>query len=205
MNHYETVGVSPVASDDEIKKAYKKRAGKLHPDKQGGCTEDFQKLNHAYSVISDPERKALYDLTGDDTKPKNYKSEAGISLGQIFLRIISSDRKGNIVDMVMTEIVNSVTQAQENRDKVIGHVERFEKLLGRVVSVSEDNVCDNILESQVITLKKQLKAFDEFINIGGLMLDMLDDYSDSDPYVPKPDQNNYSTYPTYPTLKGSYR
>lgn len=59
-DHYNTLGVSRDASPEEIKKAYRKLAIKHHPDR-GGDEEEFKKINEAYSVLSDPERKHAYD------------------------------------------------------------------------------------------------------------------------------------------------
>lgn len=61
MDHYETLGVAKTASPDEIKSAYRKLASKHHPDR-GGDTATFQKIQAAYDTLSDPEKKANYDM-----------------------------------------------------------------------------------------------------------------------------------------------
>ena len=58
--HYNTLGVSKTASQDDIKKAYRKLASKHHPDK-GGDTATFQTIQTAYETLSDPQRRAEYD------------------------------------------------------------------------------------------------------------------------------------------------
>ncbi|XP_027334189.1 dnaJ protein homolog 2-like isoform X1 [Abrus precatorius] len=63
--YYEVLGVSKTASEDEIKKAYRKAAMKNHPDK-GGDPEKFKELGQAYEVLSDPKKKELYDQFGED-------------------------------------------------------------------------------------------------------------------------------------------
>jgi DnaJ family protein A protein 2 len=60
---YARLGVSRGASQDEIKRGYRKEALKHHPDR-GGDTAAFQKIEEANSVLSNPERKAMYDATG---------------------------------------------------------------------------------------------------------------------------------------------
>ena len=61
---YEILGVSKNASDDEIKKAYRKLAHKYHPDKIGGDAEKFKEINAAYQVLSDKSKRAQYDQYG---------------------------------------------------------------------------------------------------------------------------------------------
>jgi curved DNA-binding protein len=60
MDHYQTLGVDKTASQDDIKKAYRKLATKHHPDK-GGDTATFQSIAQAYDTLSDPAKKAQYD------------------------------------------------------------------------------------------------------------------------------------------------
>lgn len=69
---YEILGISKDASESEIKKAYRKAAMKYHPDKFSGASEEerkqaeekFKEINDAYQVLSEPEKKKLYDAYG---------------------------------------------------------------------------------------------------------------------------------------------
>lgn len=60
-NYYDILGVSKEASEDEIKRAYRKLALKTHPDKNGGDDTMFKKINVAYETLSDPDKRREYD------------------------------------------------------------------------------------------------------------------------------------------------
>jgi len=64
---YDTLGVSSDASEDEIKKAYRRLARKYHPDinKEKGAEDKFKEINAAYEILSDTQKRAQYDKFGD--------------------------------------------------------------------------------------------------------------------------------------------
>ena len=66
-DYYSLLGVPRDASDEDIKKAYRKLAMKYHPDvaTEEGSADMFKKIGEAYEVLSDPQKKQIYDLGGD--------------------------------------------------------------------------------------------------------------------------------------------
>ena len=66
-NYYEVLGVSRDASAEEIKRAYRRKARQLHPDVAGpGHEEEFKEVATAYEVLSDADKRQMYDLGGED-------------------------------------------------------------------------------------------------------------------------------------------
>jgi DnaJ-class molecular chaperone len=65
VNHYDTLGVPKDADSETIKRAYKKKAQKAHPDR-GGTQDEFRAVAKAYGILSSPERRRRYDQTGED-------------------------------------------------------------------------------------------------------------------------------------------
>lgn len=78
-DYYKTLGISKGASDDEIKKAYRKLALKYHPDKNksADAEEKFKEIAEAYEVLSDAKKREVYDKFGE----KGLKGGAGTAAG----------------------------------------------------------------------------------------------------------------------------
>ncbi|UZP43999.1 hypothetical protein NXS19_011811 [Fusarium pseudograminearum] len=66
--YYDTLGVAPTATEQELKKAYKVGALKYHPDKNAhnpDAEEKFKEVSHAYEILSDPQKRQVYDQYGE--------------------------------------------------------------------------------------------------------------------------------------------
>ncbi|CAJ0825437.1 8146_t:CDS:2 [Entrophospora sp. SA101] len=62
---YQTLGVRKTATEEEIKKAYRKLALRYHPDKNPNAPEHFKSISHAYEILSDPKKRSVYDKYGE--------------------------------------------------------------------------------------------------------------------------------------------
>ena len=83
-DYYEVLGIAKGASEDEIKKAYRKQAKKYHPDLHPGdkeAEEKFKEVNEAYEVLSDKDKRARYDQFGHAGVDPNYGAGAGGGFG----------------------------------------------------------------------------------------------------------------------------
>lgn len=91
MDLYQLLEVERGASEDEIKRNYKKMALKHHPDKNDGSKESeekFKEISNAYQILSDPEKRSYYDRTGkvpgSNNGPTNNDQFGGFDINDIF-------------------------------------------------------------------------------------------------------------------------
>src|SRR5438876_1091984 len=91
-DYYEVLGVSRAAREDDLKKAYRKLALKYHPDRnpedRQRSEERFKEISEAYQVLSDPERRSLYDRFGHAAFEQGVPGGAGFGFGGNFEDII---------------------------------------------------------------------------------------------------------------------
>lgn len=75
-DYYKILGVSKNATDEEIRKAYKKLSMKYHPDRPSGNEAKFKEINEAHDILSDPEKRVEYNNSGNQSQ---YRSNPGQS------------------------------------------------------------------------------------------------------------------------------
>ncbi len=89
-NYYRILGVEPTASPEEIKSAYRARVRSTHPDLDGGNgqTEEFKRVKEAYEALSDPHKRAVYDLKMGYREPSDQDPMAVENLEDFFDRLM---------------------------------------------------------------------------------------------------------------------
>jgi len=75
-DYYEILGVPKTATEDEIKRAYRKLAHQYHPDKNGGDDKKFKEINGVYQILGNREKREQYDRFG-----RTFESPGGFSYG----------------------------------------------------------------------------------------------------------------------------
>ena len=126
-DYYKILGVSRSASQEEIKRAYRKLAHECHPDKGNEDGERFKEINEAYQVLSDPHKRAQYDQFGPEgapfggtadqgnfswnTRGEDFRDFGGFSRTGFDFGDIFEDFFGGIFSQVQTEVEISFTSA----------------------------------------------------------------------------------------------
>ena len=153
---YEDLDVSPEASPDEIKKAYRKKANAHHPDK-GGDPQKFHAVAHAYDILRDPKARRQYDRTGKAEKgnPEDrVKQVARETVAGMFRDII--DQAGekifhvDICDMIRDEVHNITKKLEDGMGKLKKEKGRLKRLSGRMKRAPDDNLFEAIVTRKIL-------------------------------------------------------
>lgn len=115
--HYETLGVEEGAKPEEIKRAYRRKAQKAHPDK-GGVQKDFETLNRAYECLIDPVRRLNYDATGQDKTERPIEQEVDSLLLGIFQQLIESPGDDGFIKKARAILLNKKGEGIRHLAKV---------------------------------------------------------------------------------------
>jgi curved DNA-binding protein CbpA len=179
---YETLGVKKIDSKDKIKKAYRKKSMKAHPD-QGGSSEEFDSINKAYRVLMNEESRAKYD-GGEDPESilKGTQTEEQKSmqiLAQMFVNIVmaSDPITTNIVKQIKSQLENAIAEVEKVIKMEEAKKQKFTISLKRFKTSKKENFFESIANAQISNLDKNINQGKEAKEDLGKALKFLDDYS----------------------------
>jgi len=181
---YSTLGIDKTASKEEVKKAYKNKANKVHPDKEGGSQEEFYQVSIAYKVLSDDKRRAKYDNTGsyeeqvvDNTN--NTAIQLAFNAVQLALKKAIDNNTPYTVDIISTakksiktEIHNimSAKNSAENNKQII------EIIIKRLLCKNGNNFIHIGFNKQLEAIDESLELINKDIELREKALDLLNSY-----------------------------
>lgn len=178
MNLYEDLGVPKDADRATIKRAYRKKAMKLHPDRDGGDKEKFHAVQKAYDVLYDDARRAHYDAHGTDGA-QDRQGDLVRRLAALFMQLIESQ------DVDHADIVglmrNALTQGKAQTNAAIRGQEqkitKYERAKKRLTKKGQgDNLLAQMLDGQISLVKRGIELGKLEIGCVDDMIKMLADY-----------------------------
>lgn len=180
VTHYDTLGVPKDASDEEIKRAYRKKAHASHPDK-GGKLEQFQAVQKAYAVLSDAEKRARHDLGEDDPQTEiSPEMQAEQALASMLINLIDTMPDVDHDDLLgkaRQGIQTGMTEFTRNRRHHENKIEKRRKAMKRLKKKGNGGFILAAIEIETNKLQGQLEYCDKQIELGKLMLEILKDYT----------------------------
>ena len=128
---YKILGIKNTASLEQIKKAHRKKVKKHHPD-IGGDPELFRQIQEAYDILSDPEKRKAYDITGTVTNELNYDLQDAVALvvDKIKVKIDGVHNKDLLTKggMLLEILISIKDEIKEKEQNIKYEKERIELL-----------------------------------------------------------------------------
>lgn len=178
---YQTLGVGKGASKDDIRKAYRKKSKTAHPD-AGGSPESFALVKRAHDILTDEERRAKYDATGDESEkaPNNEISEViNIIAAVMDAVIMEAANRGlspinvDIIRSMKSNLSEGIKKAEADREKIRSQIKKTEILLGRFTAKDGENFLEGIIAGKIAELNNQIAMIDKSLNAPRKALEMI--------------------------------
>lgn len=178
---YDVLEVNKDATQEDIKKAYRRKAAKSHPD-VGGDSEEFKVLTTAFEVLSDSTRRKQYDETGHTERPSTTEPEDILIMffNQVVEDLLASEQLAEHVDLVgetRSKIKNRILQSSKIKRQGLKALAKVKVILKRLSTDNEDDVLVATLKSREATYERKLKDCDREKTNLQAALELLDSYS----------------------------
>lgn len=174
---YDYFEINKNASNAEIKKAYRKKSKKTHPD-HGGSDEEFNKTNMYYMILINPLRREKYDKTGrvDEEKGEDIIEIIRKSFESVFAGIKDYTRE-NLIEGIKQFLNNEL----EGQHKIVENINSSNKnmkdMIKRIKCKKGENVIARFVESKIENNKIVLRITEERIKARKEALKYLSQYS----------------------------
>ena len=169
---YDLLGVRRTATAKQIRDAYRRKAKKAHPD-AGGSAEAFARLKRAYDILSDADRRAKYDATGDESEkqPDNTRVAVITVLAQALDKVLGKIQQSyRDSDPTEFDLVNDMKillggekdTAERRIAEIRSAIAKGERLLGKFgVKGEGPNYFEMIIQSRVSGLQQNLRQSED--------------------------------------------
>lgn len=151
---YQTLNIPRDASAADVRKAYRRKSSKAHPDK-GGSDQAMAEINRAYEVLGDPQRRLQYDQTGETAPRPSIEVEARAALLEIFSKLLAHDDI-NITEQARAVLANTKALAESQRAELRQRRKVLEKRRSKVKTKSGENLVHQLIDQQLVGINRAL-------------------------------------------------
>jgi len=175
---YDTLGVPKDASPEDIRRAYRRKAKALHPDREGGDTAEMARVNRAYQILSDPKRRETYDRTGSDADGPSVEHLALQTLRSILTDMIEQhlESGADFVTMMREAVHHGLLLLPREREKATRKIDRLERLRPAVVVKEGENIFTHLVDEKLASARAMLTQVERQVEIATYALEILKGY-----------------------------
>lgn len=162
---YEALDIPKDATTADIKSAYRKKAKTEHPD-AGGSAERFSAIEKAYRVLSDEDRRAKYDETGE-TEENDEGAMVRQAVDGVMAEVMENfDPEQDLMKAALQVIDAKLSEIRGSKAKTNQKVERLEKALSRIKKDTE-KVVSSLMQSRAKALKRDIALLEQAERVVG--------------------------------------
>jgi curved DNA-binding protein CbpA len=169
-NPYEILGVEKTASEEEIKKAFRKKSKETHPD-AGGNAAEFRKVAAANKLLSNPENRAEYDRTGiweEDTetsRPEKVLVEMYMEALKVF---VTTGNQVHFKERIACKLDQNINEFRAQREEAEIHLRRLIEHMEKTKGPEHRNVIG-------LRQKSIQKGLEQTIEVSGLNITLMEE------------------------------
>jgi curved DNA-binding protein CbpA len=176
-NLYDTLGVAKDATADAIKKAFRSKAKKAHPD-VGGDPKDFHALVKANDILSDPDKRQRYDETGEIGDQVDTTDSQAMSIIAAFVDRFLNDKDAKYTNMIgdlKKAIGDEITTAKRSIEEGRAYELRALDVRKRVKGKKGAALIGKMVDGQVENARRVIASLEQQIAVRARALNMIDD------------------------------
>lgn len=181
--YYEILGISEDADEKQIKQAYRRKASDTHPDTHPDDPEaaaKFKEVKEAYECLSDPERKQIYDETGDTSVETGNPAED--LLIHVLNEIIDNhDTAFEMLEHARRVFSQMIDECMDRKFKADQEIVKLTGLMPKIQHKGKDaNLISGVMQGKIDSLSKERIDLDTATTAAKRAYDMLNEYFATD-------------------------
>jgi curved DNA-binding protein CbpA len=186
-NPYETLGVAKGASKAAIRHAYKQKAKKHHPDRDGGDHDVMAEVNEAYALLNDDKRREKFDSSGNTAQQPSVEDRAMQSLAKAFDDMLAEEApQGNVVAIISKAVNEAILRFQFEIRKIEHYLTKLDQKAHVVTKKTEGGVdlWANVVAQRRQRYQQSLEHTKDMLAVAEKSKELLIEYQGVDPPSP---------------------